>query len=148
MLVTMARAPRMVRARYLHQAIPNTATRHQGLQQCEEEVGLATAMVHHLERLSLVNFSDPEGVRRVGEAVRLASAVVAANTASVAPLHTTLELEALALRPDAAEAPQGRAAMKVAAASEEGYYVAPQGNVPLAATWHYGGEAARGGGLE
>ena len=143
-------ATRVLRARHLHQAIPTTATRHQGLQQCEEEVGLAAAMVHHLERLSLVNFSDPEGVRRVGEAVRLAAKVVAADTDCVAPLHSTLELEALPLRPDAAVTPQGEAVVEVAAVTEEGYYVAPQGNVPLAATRHYGRKevVAEGVGLE
>ena len=47
-------------------------------------------------------------------------------------------------------APQGEAVVEVAAVTEEGYYVAPQGNVPLAATRHYGGKevVAEGVGLE
>ena len=73
-----------VQARHLHQAIPTVVGKHRGRQQravveeVEEEV--ATAMVNHLERLSLVDFADLKGIARLGEAVKLAGAVVDVDT--------------------------------------------------------------------
>ena len=52
--------------------------RQQELKEGEEEV--ASSMVHHLERLSLVDFADLRGVARLGDAVKLAGAVVDADT--------------------------------------------------------------------
>ena len=46
----------------------------------EEEEEVATAMVNHLERLSLVDFADLKGIARLGEAVKLAGAVVEVDT--------------------------------------------------------------------
>ena len=67
--------------RHLHQAIPTVVGKHRGREQrkvAEEEV--ATAMVNHLERLSLVDFADLKGIARLGEAVKLAGAVVDVDT--------------------------------------------------------------------
>ena len=73
-----------VQARHLHQAIPTVVGKHRGRQQrrevVEEEEEVATAMVNHLERLSLVDFADLKGVARLGEAVKLAGAVVDVDT--------------------------------------------------------------------
>lgn len=126
-------------SRGLHTAIPSTATKHKGIKaDIEGDVEVAGSMVHTLERLSLVDFADRGGVARLGEAVRLAAAVVAADTAAVEPLYSTLEQETLALRPDAAEAPGCRAElMATAAVTEEDYYLAPTGNVPLSVTNTY-----------
>ena len=125
--------------RRLHTAIPTTANPHKGIKvDMEGDVEVAGSMVHTLERLSLVDFADHGGVVRLGEAVRLAAAVVAVDTEAVAPLHSTLEQETLVLRPDAAEAPGCRPElMATAAATEEDYYVAPTGNVPLSVTNTY-----------
>ena len=71
-----------VQGRHLHQAIPTVVGKHRGreqeLKEGEEEV--ASSMVHHLERLSLVDFADLRGVARLGDAVKLAGAVVDADT--------------------------------------------------------------------
>ena len=71
-----------VQTRHLHQAIPTVVGKHRGRQQREEaeEEEVATAMVNHLERLSLVDFADLKGVARLGEAVKLAGAVVDVDT--------------------------------------------------------------------
>ena len=70
-----------VQARGLHRAIPTVVGKHRGRQQKEkEEEEVATAMVNHLERLSLVDFADLKGIARLGEAVKLAGAVVEVDT--------------------------------------------------------------------
>ena len=71
-----------VHARGLHRAIPTVVGKHRGRQQKEkeEEEEVATAMVNHLERLSLVDFADLKGIARLGEAVKLAGAVVEVDT--------------------------------------------------------------------
>ena len=71
-----------VQARDLHRAIPTVVGKHRGRQQKEKEVEeeVATAMVNHLERLSLVDFADLKGIARLGEAVKLAGAVVEVDT--------------------------------------------------------------------
>ena len=75
-----------VQARGLHRAIPTEVGKHRGRQQKEKEVEVeeeeevATAMVNHLERLSLVDFADLKGIARLGEAVKLAGAVVEVDT--------------------------------------------------------------------
>ena len=70
-------------ARHLHHAIPTVVGKHRGREQrkvAEEEEEVATAMVNHLERLSLVDFADLKGIARLGEAVKLAGAVVDVDT--------------------------------------------------------------------
>ena len=76
-----------VQTRGLHRAIPTVVGKHRGRQQKEKEVEVeeeeeevATAMVNHLERLSLVDFADLKGIARLGEAVKLAGAVVEVDT--------------------------------------------------------------------
>ena len=73
-----------VQPRHLHHAVPTVVGNHLGRQQrvkVEEEEGeVATAMVNHLERLSLVDFADLKGIARLGEAVKLAGAVVDVDT--------------------------------------------------------------------
>ena len=69
--------------RHLHHAIPTVVGKHRGREQrkvAEEEEEVATAMVNHLERLSLVDFADLKGIARLGEAVKLAGAVVDVDT--------------------------------------------------------------------
>ena len=74
-----------VQARHLHQAIPTVVGKHRGRQQelKEGEEEVASSMVHHLERLSLVDFADLRGVARLGEAVKLAGAVIDAETSGL-----------------------------------------------------------------
>ena len=71
-----------LQARHLHQAVPTVVGKHRGRQERAEveEEKVATAMVKHLERLSLVDFADLKGIARLGEAVKLAAAVVDIDT--------------------------------------------------------------------
>ena len=126
--------------RHLHQAIPTVVGKHRGREQREEaeEEEVATAMVKHLERLSLVDFADLKGVARLGEAVKLAGAVVDVDTTGVEPLYSTLELETLPVRQDLGLPPKNRSQlMSNAVLTEEEYFVAPPGNVPLSLTKSY-----------
>ena len=124
-------------ARALHCALPTSPlARRQKVEGGQEEV--TAGVVQHLERLSLVNFADRRGVERLEEAVRLARLVEGVDTAGVEPLYSTLEAETLALGPDTALPPRCRAQlMAVAALTEEEYYVAPVGNVPLSTSATY-----------
>ena len=126
--------------RHLHQAIPTVVGKHRGREQREEaeEEEVATSMVKHLERLSLVDFADLKGVARLGEAVKLAGAVVDVDTTGVEPLYSTLELETLPVRQDLGLPPENRRLlMSNAVLTEEEYFVAPPGNVPLSLTKSY-----------
>ena len=124
-------------ARALHCALPTSPlVRRQKVEGGLEEV--TAGVVQHLERLSLVDFADRRGVERLEEAVRLARLVEGVDTAGVEPLYSTLAAETLALGPDTALPPRCRAQlMAVAALTEEEYYVAPVGNVPLSTSATY-----------
>ena len=90
------------------------------------------ATIEHLERISLVDFANVAGIKRLEEAVKLAEVVTRVDTTGVEPLYSILEDESLRLREDVAEHPNNRnELMRMASCSEEDYFVAPQGNVPL-----------------
>ena len=90
------------------------------------------ATIEHLERISLVDFANVAGIKRLEEAVKLAEVVTRVDTTGVEPLYSILEEESLRLREDVAEPPDNRKSlMRMATCSEEDYFVAPQGNVPL-----------------
>lgn len=48
-------------------------------------------LVHHLERLALVDFGDKEGVERLSTAVQFADQLTEVDTQGVQPLTTVLE---------------------------------------------------------
>ena len=90
------------------------------------------ATVEHLERISLVDFANVAGIKRLEEAIKLAEVVTRVDTTGGQPLYSVLEGETLRLREDVAEPPDNRSQlMELASCSEEDYYVTPQGNVPL-----------------
>ena len=80
----------------------------------------------------MVDFANVRGIERLEEAIDLAQAVVDVDTRGVEPLYSILEEETLHLRPDVPEPPNNRRELlKMASVTEEEYFVAPQGNVPL-----------------
>lgn len=88
--------------------------------------------IQHLERISLVDFANVRGIERLEEAIELADIVTQVDTEGVQPLYSVLEDETLYLRPDEAQAPNNRQElMNLSTVTDEDYYVAPQGNVPL-----------------
>ena len=120
----------------LHPAIPGgvTPSNYKLVQKSESDSNqvIDPATIEHLERISLVDFANVAGVKRLEEAVKLAEVVTRVDTTGVEPLYSILEEESLRLREDVAEPPNNRnSLMRMATWSEEDYFVAPQGNVPL-----------------
>ncbi|CAL8142086.1 unnamed protein product [Orchesella dallaii] len=95
---------------------------------------LSENLVHHLERTSLVDFDNAEAVARLSEAIRFADQLFEVNTEGVEPLVTVLENEALYLREDVAEQTNRKEVLNNASVTEEDYFVAPPGNIPLEPT--------------
>ena len=117
-----------------HPAIPVSVTRsnYKLREKSDRAPVIDPATIEHLERISLVDFANVAGVRRLEEAVKLAEIVTRVDTTGVQPLYTVLEEETLRLRDDVVELPNNRRElMAMASLSEEDYFVAPQGNVPL-----------------
>ena len=122
----------------LHPAIPGAVTPsnyklvQKSQSQSDSDQSIDPATIEHLERISLVNFSNVAGIQRLEEAVKLAEVVTRVDTTGVEPLYSILEEESLRLREDVAEPPDNRnSLMRMATCSEEDYFVSPQGNVPL-----------------
>lgn len=121
-----------------------------------------------LERLSLVNldseydfihlpffyitsqshswlFNYSEAIRTLEDSIEFASKILDIPTDNVAPLYTVLEDQQLELRPDLVTDGNCRDAILAnASLTEEEYFVAPPGNIPLDQTGP-GDNAATGG---
>ncbi|OQR73589.1 glutamyl-tRNA(Gln) amidotransferase subunit C [Tropilaelaps mercedesae] len=87
--------------------------------------------IHLLEKLSLVRFGEVEAVRRVEEAATFAQAIFDVDTTGVQPLYTVLEDRGVELRDDIAEGWNPSLVLNNTSVMEEGYIVAPPGNIPL-----------------
>lgn len=88
--------------------------------------------IKHLERISLVDFANKRGIARLEEAIKFANKLEAVDTTGVQPLVSVLENEVLNLREDeVTEENDVRVVMSSACVTEEDYYVAPPGNIPL-----------------
>lgn len=106
--------------------------------QASEAISLDQSTVELLERLSLVDFSNAEAVTRLEEAVKFASVIMNVDTTGVAPMVTPLENMPLRLRPDVPIECCAEGILKNAKVTEEGYFVAPPGNIPLDVKSDYG----------
>lgn len=106
--------------------------------QTSEAIALDQTTVELLERLSLVDFSNAEAVTRLEEAVKFASVIMDVDTTGVAPMVTPLENVPLRLRPDVPIECCAEEILKNARITEEGYFVAPPGNIPLDVKSDYG----------
>ncbi|KAK7088071.1 glutamyl-tRNA(Gln) amidotransferase subunit C, mitochondrial-like [Littorina saxatilis] len=99
------------------------------LPQVEE---ISRDLVEHLERQSLVEFSNEEGLKRLSDAIQSANKLYMVDTEGVEPLDSVLEDRALYLRKD--EVNEGNCRDDIlsnASKTEEEYFVAPPGNIPL-----------------
>ncbi|KAL1116222.1 hypothetical protein AAG570_005717 [Ranatra chinensis] len=93
--------------------------------------------IEQLEKVSLVDFGNEKGIKIVEDAIRFADRLQLVDTEGVEPLYTVLEDRNIPLRED--EITEGDCQDDVisnAAVTEEGYFVAPPGNIPLE-TRHY-----------
>ncbi|XP_073945247.1 glutamyl-tRNA(Gln) amidotransferase subunit C, mitochondrial [Choristoneura fumiferana] len=85
-----------------------------------------------LERLSLVKCDTAEGVKVLEDSIAFADKILHINTDNVQPLYSVLEEENLSLRDDViTEGNCQKDILKNAAVTEDDYFVAPPGNIPL-----------------
>ena len=84
-----------------------------------------------LERLSLVDFANLEGIKRLEEAIEFAQPLKEVNTENVEPMFTILDDQTLRLSEDEPEITSKEDILSNAKITEEGYFVAPPGNIPL-----------------
>ncbi|XP_013143648.1 PREDICTED: glutamyl-tRNA(Gln) amidotransferase subunit C, mitochondrial [Papilio polytes] len=85
-----------------------------------------------LERLSLVKCDTVEGVEVLEDSIAFADKILHINTDNIEPLYSVLENENLSLRSDVIT--QGNCQkdiLKNASITEDDYFVAPPGNIPL-----------------
>ncbi|XP_035785749.1 glutamyl-tRNA(Gln) amidotransferase subunit C, mitochondrial-like isoform X3 [Anopheles albimanus] len=88
--------------------------------------------VQLLERLSLVDLETNDALETLGDSIGFASRILAIDTEGVEPLYTVLEREKLSLREDVLnDGNQQADVLRNAAVTEEEYFVAPPGNIPL-----------------
>lgn len=88
--------------------------------------------VQLLERLSLVDLDSKEAHRTLEDAIEFASQILTIDTEGVEPLYTVLEREQLALREDTVtDGNIQQDVLRNAHVTEEEYFVAPPGNIPL-----------------
>lgn len=95
-------------------------------------VKIDTKTIEHLERLSLVDFANQEGVRRLEAAIQFASQIHSVDTSNVDPLISVLQGEYLTVREDCVtEVGLREEILSNSAVTEEEYFYAPPGNIPL-----------------
>ncbi|KAL8581199.1 hypothetical protein ACOMHN_038300 [Nucella lapillus] len=93
---------------------------------------ISSGLVDQLERLSLVEFSNEEGLQRLSAAIHSANQLYMVDTEGVEPLSCVLEDRALYLRDDVQnEGNCQKDILSNATKTEEEYFVAPPGNIPL-----------------
>lgn len=93
---------------------------------------LDSEMISHLERLSLVEFNNIEGVERLKSAIEYANQLHVVDTEGINPMYSVLEDEELLLMEDTVEEGGNRQEiLQNAVKTEEDYFVAPPGNIPL-----------------
>jgi len=97
-----------------------------------EVPALDDSMIEHLERLSLVEFNNQEGVTRLQSAIEYANQLHAVDTEGVEPMYSVLEDRHLLLDEDRVGVAVPRSeVLQNASVVEEDYFVAPPGNIPL-----------------
>ncbi|XP_065353385.1 glutamyl-tRNA(Gln) amidotransferase subunit C, mitochondrial [Cloeon dipterum] len=120
-------------SRLLHRAIPPTP---HDISVDKSKLPTPTKVdrdtILQLERVALVDFATEEGIRRLEAAIQLADTISAVDTKGVKPLYTVLENRSLYLQED--KVSDGHCKEEIlanAAVTEEDYFVAPPGNIPL-----------------
>ena len=99
----------------------------------EGKVTISEDTILHLERLSLVDFANVEGIRRLEEAIEFAQPLKEVYTDGIEPMYTILDDATLFLADDVPDPNQVSRAdiLSNAKITEEDYFVAPPGNIPL-----------------
>ena len=124
----------------LHPAIPRTpkTSKFSNKMIDSKEPVIDSTTIEHLERISLVDFANIRGIERLEEAIKLAEIIRTVDTTGVEPMYSILEDQTLFTREDIPKDPNNRKQlMETASVTEEDYFVAPQGNVPLSMQKNY-----------
>lgn len=88
--------------------------------------------IAHLERLSLVDFGNEKGIEILEAAIEFADHLSAVDTTGVEPMFTVLENRPIEYRQDVVTEGNCREEIMLnAVLTEEDYFVAPPGNIPL-----------------
>lgn len=99
----------------------------------EPEIKISRETIAKLERLSLVDFGNEAGIKRLEAAIKFAEQLRSLKIDdSIKPMYCVLENENLRLRHD--KVTDGNYRKKIlenAVLTEEEYFVAPPGNIPL-----------------
>lgn len=97
-----------------------------------EEIVIESKTIQLLERLSLVDLNSKEAYKTLKDSIQFANKIINIDTTNIEPLYTVLEDQSLYLRED--EVTEGNCKddiLKNATLTEEDYFVAPPGNIPL-----------------
>ncbi|KAH3892775.1 hypothetical protein DPMN_016903 [Dreissena polymorpha] len=96
------------------------------------ETVLDDSTIQLIERLSLVDFNNKEGVERLKSAIKYADQLCVVNTEGLEPMYSVQEHEELFLDEDVVR--EGNCKQEIlrnAVKVEEDYFVTPPGNIPL-----------------
>ncbi|PAV56416.1 hypothetical protein WR25_18118 [Diploscapter pachys] len=92
----------------------------------------SSSLLTHLERLSLVRFSDEQAVASLRESIRIANRLKLVHVEGVEPMHTVWEDQECRLHEDSPEEPLSvEQTLGNAALVQDEYFVTPPGNIPL-----------------
>ncbi|KAL4226604.1 hypothetical protein ACF0H5_014588 [Mactra antiquata] len=93
---------------------------------------LTVDMIKHIERLSLVDFNNQQGIERLHSAISYANRLATVNTDGIEPMYSVLEDSELMLHEDSITEGGCRSnILQNASIVDEDYFVAPPGNIPL-----------------
>uniref|UniRef100_A0A2M3ZDQ9 Glutamyl-tRNA(Gln) amidotransferase subunit C, mitochondrial n=1 Tax=Anopheles braziliensis TaxID=58242 RepID=A0A2M3ZDQ9_9DIPT len=102
------------------------------LQEPDTKPNIDRQVVLLLERLSLVDLETNDALETLVDSIGFASRILAIDTEGVEPMYTVLEQEKLSLREDVLNDGDLQAdVLRNATVTEEEYFVAPPGNIPL-----------------
>uniref|UniRef100_A0A2M4C1J4 Glutamyl-tRNA(Gln) amidotransferase subunit C, mitochondrial n=1 Tax=Anopheles marajoara TaxID=58244 RepID=A0A2M4C1J4_9DIPT len=102
------------------------------LQEPDTKPAIDRQTVQLLERLSLVDLETRDALETLEDSIGFASRILTIDTEGVEPLYTVLEQEKLSLREDVPNDGDLQVdVLRNAALTEEEYFVAPPGNIPL-----------------
>lgn len=97
-----------------------------------QPIEIDSKTIQLLERLSLVDLDSKEALKTLKDSIQFADRITHIDTTSVEPLYTVLEDQDLQLREDfVTDGNIKKDILSNAKITDEDYFVAPPGNIPL-----------------
>lgn len=97
-----------------------------------QEIEIDSKTIQLLERLSLVDLNSKEALKTLKDSIQFADRIAHIDTTAIEPLYTILEDQDLQLREDlVTDGNIKEEILSNAKITEEDYFVAPPGNIPL-----------------